>query len=508
VPHRYLDAPRRVTAIRETEGWAVAGQTATGLNRRADRVVARLAAQSPTAWTSGYLRQAAAADGICALAAGLLAYQVRFDGRHPQFYVLLTAALPLCWVLVVSLAGGYDSRFIGVGSDEFRRVLNAGIFLTACVAILSYATKTDIARGYVVVALPLATLADLLARLTLRKRLHRLRSLGSCMRKVVIVGHANVIAELAAMLRRETYHGLSVVAACAVGADWPAEIAGVPVTGGVDGVPDVVKRFDADTVAVLACPEMSGVRLRELAWTLEKTGTDLCVAPALLDVAGPRTTIRPVAGLPLLHLDHPEFTGARRALKAGFDKVCSLSALLLALPLLITISAIIKFADGGPALFRQTRVGQDGRAFTVFKFRTMVVDAEQQLARLAASNEHDGLLFKMRKDPRVTRVGAWLRRYSLDELPQLLNVVVGDMSLVGPRPALPDEAAMYGDHVRRRLAVKPGMTGLWQVNGRADLSWDEGVRLDLRYVENWSFVLDLQILWKTISAVMRASGAY
>ncbi len=178
------------------------------------------------------------------------------------------------------------------------------------------------------------------------------------------------------------------------------------------------------------------------------------------------------------------------------------------MPLIITIAVIIRLADGGPALFRQTRVGQDGRAFTVFKFRTMVIDAEQQLAKLAASNEHDGLLFKMRRDPRVTRVGSWLRRYSLDELPQLLNVLFGDMSLVGPRPALPDEAAMYGDHVRRRLAVKPGMTGLWQVNGRSDLSWDEGVRLDLRYVENWSFVLDLQILWKTCSAVVRGSGAY
>ncbi|MGO9501303.1 MAG: sugar transferase [Streptosporangiaceae bacterium] len=488
----------------------MAGQTAIGGHRWADRVVARLAAQDSTAWTNGYLRHAIAGDGLCALAAGLLAFQLRLEpeGHYPSRYLVLTAALPVLWMLTVWLAGGYDSRLIGVGSDEFRRVLNAGVCLTAAVAIASYATKTDVARGYVVSALLTVTLLSLLSRFILRKRLHKVRRLGSCMRKVVIVGHENVVAELATMLHRETYHGLSVVAACAAGRDWQEEIAGVPVAGGLESVPDVVERFKADTVAVLACPEMSGVRLRELAWALEKTGTDLCVAPALLDVAGPRTTIRPVAGLPLLHLDHPEFTGARRALKSGFDKVLALSTLILLSPVMLSVAAAIRLGDGGPALFRQTRVGQDGRGFTVLKFRTMVTDAEERKVQLADCNEHDGVLFKIRNDPRITRVGGWLRRWSLDELPQLLNVLFGDMSLVGPRPALPKEAAMYGDHVRRRLAVKPGVTGLWQVNGRSDLSWDESVRLDLRYVENWSFVLDLQILWKTCSAVVRGSGAY
>jgi lipopolysaccharide/colanic/teichoic acid biosynthesis glycosyltransferase len=181
---------------------------------------------------------------------------------------------------------------------------------------------------------------------------------------------------------------------------------------------------------------------------------------------------------------------------------------VLCLPLFAVVAVLIKLSDHGPALFRQTRVGRDGRAFTVYKFRTMVADAEERKAQLVALNESDGVLFKMRRDPRITRVGSWLRRWSLDEFPQLLNVLIGDMSLVGPRPALPQEAALYGDHVRRRLAVKPGITGLWQVNGRSDLSWDESVRLDLRYVENWSFVLDLQILWKTWSAVFRGSGAY
>jgi exopolysaccharide biosynthesis polyprenyl glycosylphosphotransferase len=473
----------------------------------------KAAAQDSASWMSGYMRWARAIDGACALAAGLLAFQIRFGRPRyaPAPYLAISLALPLLWLVIVALAGGYDSRFIGVGTDEFRKILNAGVCLTAVVAVLAYATKTEIARGYVVIALPCTTLFDLCARYALRKRLHKLRRLGSCTRRVVAVGHAAVVANLAAELRRGTYHGLSVVAACLAGPpgqQGSTEIAGIPAVAGLGNVPEVVQMFRADTVAVLACPEMSGVQLRDLAWELEKTDTDLCVAPALLDVAGPRTTIRPVAGLPLLHLDHPEFTGARRVIKTAFDRATALTALILTAPLFAFATLAIKLGDGGPVLFRQTRVGKDGQTFTVLKFRTMVLNAEERKAQLTGHNDTDGVLFKIRKDPRVTTAGGWLRRWSLDELPQLVNVLRGDMSMVGPRPALPEEAARYGDHVRRRLMVKPGITGLWQVNGRSDLSWDESVRLDLRYVENWSFVLDLQILWKTFSAVISGSGAY
>jgi exopolysaccharide biosynthesis polyprenyl glycosylphosphotransferase len=210
----------------------------------------------------------------------------------------------------------------------------------------------------------------------------------------------------------------------------------------------------------------------------------------------------------LLHVDHPEFGGGRLVIKATFDKVFALAGIVIGAPLFAVLALAIKLDDGGPVLFKQTRVGKDGRTFSVHKFRTMVPDAEERKADLASRNQQQWPLFKIRRDPRLTRLGVWLRRWSLDELPQLLNVLAGEMSLVGPRPALPEEAAMYGDHVRRRLAVKPGMTGLWQVNGRSDLSWDESVRLDLRYVENWSLMLDLQILWKTCAAVARGSGAY
>ena len=488
----------------------MAGRSAvTGLST-AEAIAARAIPRSPTFWMSRYLREVACADGLCALAAGLLAYAVRFDDPHHMAgqYLALSLSLPFFWLLVVRLCGGYDPRFIGVGSDEFRKILNVGLGLTAAIAITSYVTRADLARSYVLVALPCATVFDLLARFALRKRLHRQRRRGRCMRKTVVVGHAAVAADLATELRRESYHGLQVVAACVTGMIGNGEIAGIPVIGDLSTVPEVVASFDADTVAVLACPEMSGVRLRELAWALEKRGTDLCVAPALLDVAGPRTTIRPVAGLPLLHMDHPEFTGGRRVIKSAFDKMLALSALAVAAPLFLVIPLVIWIGDGDPPFFRQTRVGQHGRPFTVFKFRTMVRDAEDRKAQLATSNECDDVLFKIRCDPRVTKVGSWLRRWSVDELPQLFNVLFGDMSMVGPRPALPGEAAAYGEQVRRRLAVKPGITGLWQVSGRSDLPWEESVRLDLRYVENWSLALDLQILWKTLSAVRRGSGAY
>jgi exopolysaccharide biosynthesis polyprenyl glycosylphosphotransferase len=476
----------------------------------------RVAGHDSASWLSGYLRRAVGIDCCCALAAGLLAFKLRFANSHHAsvVYLALSLSLPVIWLIMVALSGGYDPRFVGLGSDEFRKVINAGVGLIAAVAVVSYATRADIARGYVVVALPCTIVFDLVARYALRKRLHRVRSRGGCLRRVVVVGHAPMVASLTEELRRETHHGLSVVAACvAQPADLPgpakdAEIAGVPAVVGLDTVADVAERMRADTVAVLSCPEMSGAQLRALAWELEKTDTDLCVAPALLDVAGPRTTIRPVAGLPLLHVDHPEFTGGRRVLKAVFDRATAGLVLLLTAPLLLLAMLAIWLADGDPVLFRQTRVGKDGKVFTVYKFRTMVLEAEERKAELAEHNEHDGLMFKIRSDPRITRVGRWLRRWSVDELPQLVNVLVGDMSLVGPRPALPEEADRYADHVRRRLMVKPGLTGLWQVNGRADLTWDESVRLDLRYVENWSFALDLQILWKTISAVLSGSGAY
>jgi len=459
-------------------------------------------------WEKHYLRRAALADFACAIMGVFAAAQLRFGNGVTGTYLVLSLALPVFWIGAVWLAGGYDVRFIGTGSDEFRKVLNAGVGLTAAIALFSYAINIELSRGYLLIALPSATAFDLITRFTLRKRLHHQRAIGRCLLSVVAVGHEAAVTDLVRELGRDRYHGLTVVGACVADPSQCDEIGGVPVYGGLDDVTAAVRAFGADTVAVLACPEMDGVKLRALAWELEKTNTDLCLSPALLDVAGPRTTIRPTAGLTLLHVDHPQLSGFRLVIKDLFDRSVAAAALILLFPVLAVLGMMIWLHDRGPALFTQTRVGKDGHTFRIYKFRTMVVEAEQIRAQLQASNELDGVLFKLRRDPRVTAIGAVLRRWSIDEIPQLINVFLGDMSLVGPRPALPSEAAQYADHVRRRLVVKPGLTGLWQVNGRSDLSWEESVRLDLRYVENWSFVLDLQIVWKTISVMIRGSGAY
>jgi exopolysaccharide biosynthesis polyprenyl glycosylphosphotransferase len=468
----------------------------------------RQTAGRTSTWARDYVRKAAVADLGCAVIGVFMAVQLRFGNHLTGTYVALSLALPVLWLASLGLAGGYDVRFIGTGSDEYRKVLNAGVGLTAAVAIFSFAVDLKLSRSYVVIALPSVTLFDLVARYVIRKRLHRRRASGLCMLSVVAIGHESAVADLVKELGRDRYHGLTVVGACLAQPSECAEVAGVPVYGGLDDVTAAVRASGADTVAVLACPEIDGIKLRGLAWELEKTGTDLCVSPALLDVAGPRTTIRPTAGLTLLHVDHPQLSGVRLLLKELFDRCTAALGLILLAPLMAVLALTIWLHDRGPALFTQTRVGKDGRVFRIYKFRTMVVDAEERKTQLLARNDFDGLLFKLRNDPRITAVGAHLRRWSIDELPQLVNVLLGQMSLVGPRPAVPDEVAKYAEHVHRRLVVKPGLTGLWQVSGRSDLSWDESVRLDLRYVENWSFALDLQILWKTVWALLYRSGAY
>jgi len=456
-----------------------------------------------------YVRQVAIADFGAAVVAAIAAVGVRFGVSPNSRYLVLSVVLPLLWTLTLRVFGAYEWRFLGTGPDEFRRVLNAGLSLTGALALISYAVNNELSRLYLVISMQVIVVLDMVVRMGLRKRLHRLRQKGLCMSTVVAVGHESAVSQLICELRREPHHGLQVIAACLAGEPGTDKVAGVPVVGDLEDTASVVRNLNAGTVAVLSCPEMDGVKLRALAWELEKTGTDLCVAPALLDVAGPRTTVRPTAGMTLLHVDHPQLSGPRQVVKDLFDRCAAAFGLFALAPLLLAIAAIIKLSDNGPALFTQTRVGKGGETFKIYKFQTMVVNAEALLSEFREENESvGGVLFKIRKDPRITAIGAKLRKSSLDELPQLINVLKGEMSLVGPRPALPEEAAKYADHVRRRLVVKPGLTGMWQVNGRSELSWDESVRMDLRYVENWSFALDMQILWKTISVMLHGSGAY
>ena len=278
-------------------GFAVAGD-------RYDRQAVRRV----SGWARDYLRKAALADFGCAIIGVFVAAQLRFGNDVTSTYIALSLALPVLWLAALWLSGGYDVRFVGTGSDEFRKVLNAGVGLTAALALFSYAINLQLSRAYVLIALPTTTVFDLVARYAVRKRLHSQRASGRCMLSVVAVGHEPAVANLVNELGRDRYHGLTVVGACVAQPTGCPEVAGVPVYGGLDDVTAAVHAFGADTVAVLACPEMNGIKLRSLAWELEKTGTDLCVSPALLDVAGPRTTIRPTAGLTLLHVDHPQLS--------------------------------------------------------------------------------------------------------------------------------------------------------------------------------------------------------
>jgi exopolysaccharide biosynthesis polyprenyl glycosylphosphotransferase len=479
-------------------------------------------------WARNYVALMVGTDLLAVVVAVVTAYMVRFgevaSPNDARDYTMFSVVLPVLWLTALGLCGAYDSKAVGIGSDEFARVFRAAVGLTAVIAIVSYASKAEIARGYVVLAMPLVLVLSLGFRYGLRRRLHRQRRLGAAMSDVIAVGGEHSIAELVTQLRREPYSGLRVVAACVVEHPVPGAQdeggrvppvprslidLGVQVVHGIDEIAETASRLGAAAVAVTSSAELTPARLRRLSWQLEGTDIDLIVAPGLMEVAGPRLHIRPVTGLPLLHVEEPEFTGARRVVKGAVDRILAGAALLVLSPIFAVIALAIRWDSRGPVFFRQTRVGKDGSVFTMIKFRTMVVDADRRRVELEQHNDHDsGPLFKMRNDPRITRVGRVLRKFSLDELPQLINVLIGSMSLVGPRPPLPSEVAQYDDDVRRRLLVKPGLTGLWQISGRADLTWEESVRLDLRYVENWSLMVDVMIMWKTVFAVARGSGAY
>jgi exopolysaccharide biosynthesis polyprenyl glycosylphosphotransferase len=406
--------------------------------------------------------------------------------------------------------GGYERRSLVVGPEEYRRVTRAGCCLVGGLAIGSYVTHADFSRLLVAIVAPLIILATLVVRFGARKLLHRLLSAGGALNRVVVAGSPGRVRDLVGHLRRAPHSGLRVVGACVPGnldaLDLPS--GRLPVLGPVSDIVAAATRAGADTIAIAGTGTLPPGALRRISWELEGSGMHLIVAPEVTDIAGPRILVRPLNGLPLLHVEEPTFSGATRLLKGVMDRMLASLMLLLLSPLLLVIAAAVRLCDRGPVFFRQVRVGHLGREFTLWKFRTMRVGAELERDALHEQNEHDGPLFKMRADPRVTRVGRRLRRYSLDELPQLLNVIGGSMSLVGPRPPLPAEVAEYPDDMRRRLLVKPGITGLWQVSGRSDLSWEDAVRLDLHYVENWSVTLDILLLWKTVGIVLRGSGAY
>lgn len=326
--------------------------------------------------------------------------------------------------------------------------------------------------------------------------------------RVLAVGDRRTVNELVRDLCRAPLSGYVVVAAC-VPAGTESDAVAVPIAGDLHSVAATVRRIRADAVAVTASGAFGADAVRDLGWALGGAETELMLAPALTNIAGPRIHTQPVAGLPLIHVAPPQYYAANRLLKRVFDVVVGVVLLAVFLPVFLVTAIAIRVDSPGPILFRQQRAGLSGRSFQILKFRSMVLDAESRLADLTrradAGNE---VLFKLRRDPRVTSVGRIIRRYSIDELPQLLNVITGSMSLVGPRPPLMSEIRLYGPEARRRLLVKPGMTGLWQISGRSNLTWDETIRLDMYYVENWSLTTDLVILWRTAKAVLKPEGAF
>jgi exopolysaccharide biosynthesis polyprenyl glycosylphosphotransferase len=448
-------------------------------------------------------------DAAVAGLAVALAVVVRFDASPQDFYLTIPVIVPFAWVALLAMNRAYESRFIGAGTEEFERVLRSGLSLFTVIAVLSFSLDGNVSRSIVLVSIPSTVLGSLVSRKIARRQLHRARARGKGLQRTLVVGRGEAVHHLVQLLRTTPDEGLEPVGVCLPdGTRHRKELDGVPVTGDLEGVLSGVDATRAQVVAVVCDPDLAGHLLRKLSWALEERGVELLVSPGIVEVAGPRLSIRPVAGLSLLHLERPAAHGGSMLLKSAFDRAAAAAALVLLAPFMIAIAIAVRMTSRGPALFTQTRVGVDGCEFSMYKFRSMVCDAEDRLIDLRDRDDGNGVLFKMRCDPRVTPLGAWLRRFSIDELPQLFNVLRGDMSLVGPRPPLPEEVARYEPDAARRLRVRPGITGLWQVSGRSDLTWEQSLRLDLRYVDNWSMALDLSILWKTVQAVFRGSGAY
>ena len=491
-------------------------------SRDLSRNVAGRVPTSPS-WQGQYARWLLITDLLAVASTVGIAHWLRFGHNSDEAYLgilrnitytEISAAIVILWMSALSVNHSRSRRIIGSGVEEYRRVWWATISVFGGVAIISMLFKLEIARGYLMIALPAGILMLFTSRWMARRVVIRARKgLGKCITRLLVVGSPRAIRDLTLALSREPWSGYDIVGACIPGGFSRTNIGvpgigTIPVFGDETAVAAAVGASDSHAVAVAATDQFHGKGLRDLSWELESLDIDLLVAPGVIDIAGPRLHMRPVAGLPLIHVEKPRYHGAKRFQKRGFDFAFSGTALLCGLPLLVMIAIGIKLSSTGPVFYRQQRIGLDGKPFEMIKFRTMVVGADAMVADLADLNEGRGVLFKIRKDPRVTPIGRVLRKYSLDELPQFVNVLMGHMSVVGPRPPLGAEVATYDDDTMRRLLVRPGITGLWQVSGRSDLSWEDSVRLDLFYVENWSMMADLLIALKTLRVVLNHSGAY
>jgi len=438
---------------------------------------------------------------------GNVALALSRDSRLSDLsYWLFSAFLILGWMWALSFVDSRSDRVLGTGSQEYVRVVDSSFRLFGAVAILAFLTQIDVARGYLLISLPVGIVLLVFTRWLWRRWLILQRSHGKYSANVLLVGSLPSVTQLAREFARTPSAGYRVVGACVPNGRIADAIPGtdIPVMGHVGDVTRALAATGADTVAITSADELPADKVKQISWSLEAGRQHLVLAPSIIDIAGPRLHTRPVAGLPLIHVETPRFSRGQVYLKRTVDLAASITGVILLSPLLAFLAIAVRLSSSGPVFFRQTRVGFHGREFTMIKFRSMVVNAEELLQDLAVQQRDSGneVLFKMKNDPRVTPIGRVMRKFSLDELPQLFNVIGGSMSLVGPRPPLPSEVEQYADHVHRRFLAKPGITGLWQVSGRSSLSWEESVRLDLSYVENWTLLGDFVILGRTARAAL------
>ena len=476
-------------------------------------------AQARTSWQPRYVHWLQWSDVAVVVLTVVIAQRLRFGehgGRLDYWdidYTVVSFGVIAVWLAALAIAGTRSPRVIGAGPEEYRRVWTATVSAFGGIAIFSMLLKLDLARGYLAIALPLGLVTLIVSRWVWRGRVSKRRQQGDFLTTVLAVGDVRSVRSLARELARHPSYGLQITGGCVPGGieGTTIDVPGAdPITvyGDESDIAEAIAGSGVDTVALTATEHLGADGIRDLSWTLEKLDVDLVVAPGVCGMANPRVVMRPVAGLPLIHLEKPRYNGAKRFEKRAFDVVFSVCVLIWTAPLMLAAAIAIKVNSPGPVFYRSERVGIDGKPFSMIKFRTMIDGADQRIADLADLNESDGALFKIRNDPRVTTVGRLLRKYSVDELPQFINVLRHEMSVVGPRPPLANEVACYAPQMRRRLLVLPGVTGLWQVSGRSDLSWEESMRLDLSYVENWSMIGDALIVMKTIRPVVQGRGAY
>lgn len=431
--------------------------------------------------------------------------------------ILLFPVIPFIvvgWMIALALGGAYRPRHWGVGVEEYRQVFNSSVMFLMGLGFAAFILNYPLSRGFVAILLTGGVPLLLVGRLVARRTLQGLRNSGRHCVPTLVVGDQGAVDDVVAVLRRETWLGYTPVGQVANHDDDDLETLGatraeIPEVGSLDDLLSVINRTAAEAVIFTTGSVRRGREFNEMARRLEGHRAEMIVVPAMTDISSERIRVTPVAGLPLMHVGKPQAERSLMLTKRIFDIVMATLALIVLSPVMALTALIVKLSDGGPVLFKQRRVGRRGEPFDLYKFRSMVPNAEEIRADLLEDhNESDGALFKIRQDPRITPFGRFIRRFSIDELPQLLNVLRGEMSLIGPRPALEREVEQYKVHVRRRLDVRPGMTGLWQVSGRSDLDWDDTVRLDLYYVDNWSMIQDLAILLRTFRAVFSSRGAY